>query len=290
MNKILITGATGFIGKVLLDNLLKEKKTIFAIIRHSRKNKKFAIQLRNKNKNFFPIFFKTNEELLKKILNIKPNIVINLATNYIPFPSHHKIPSVINSNIIFPTLILDACCKQKIKKFINLCSVMQLNNNKLDNPENYYALTKILFKKTMSFYNKIYKNKIFINLYIGDTFGPKDTRKKILPEIIKNYKKNKKTTIFTKNLNLNILHVYDVVKGIKLLVNKTKKSENYLIQPNKKINLFNIIKKFNYKSKKKIKLRWLNKKGNKIYKVNMKSIPGWKEKRNVIKDFYNLLK
>ena len=167
---------------------------------------------------------------------------------------------------------------------------MQLNNNKLDNPENYYALTKILFKKTMSFYNKIYKNKIFINLYIGDTFGPKDTRKKILPEIIKNYKKNKKTTVFTKKLKLNILHVNDVINGIKLLIKKSKKSENYLIKSKRQIDLFNIIKNFNFKSKKKIKLIWLNKKVNKINKVNIKSIPGWKEKRNVINDFYNLLK
>jgi len=290
MNKILITGSTGFIGKVLVDNLLKEKKTIFAVIRHSRKNRNFASKIKKKNKKYIPIFFKKNDELFKKISNIKPDAVVNLATNYIPFPSHREMSSVINSNIIFPTLILDVCCKQKITKFINLCSVMQLNNNQLDNPENYYALTKILFKKTMSFYNEIYKNKIFLNLYIGDTFGPKDIRKKILPEIIKNYKKNKKTTILTKDLKLNILHVYDVVKGIKLLINKVNKSENYLIKSSRKIDLFNVIKKFNLKSKKKVKMLWLNKKGNKINRINIKNIPGWKEKRNVIKDFYDLLK
>lgn len=290
MNKILITGSTGFIGRALVDNLLNEKRTIFAIIRDSKKNKNLALKIKKKNKQYFPIFFKKNDELVKKISKINPNVVVNLATNYIPFPKQHEISSVINSNIVFPTIILDICSKKKISKFINLCSIMQLNKGKIDNPENYYALTKILFKQTMTFYNEIYHNKIFLNLYIGDTFGSNDNRRKILPEIIKNYKKNKKTTVFTKKLKLNILHVNDVINGIKLLIKKSKKSENYLIKSKRQIDLFNIIKKFNFKSKKKIKLIWLNKKVNKINKVNIKSIPGWKEKRNVINDFYNLLK
>ena len=62
MNKILITGSTGFIGKVLVDNLLKEKKTIFAVIRHSKKNTNFALKIKKKIRNTYPFF-------LKKMMN-----------------------------------------------------------------------------------------------------------------------------------------------------------------------------------------------------------------------------
>ena len=227
-----------------------------------------------------------------KISSINPETVINLATNYINYhPSNREIPSIMNSNVIFPTLILDLCCKTKISKIINICSIMQCDQNQIDNPLSFYALSKILFKKTMSYYQKIYPKKIFLNLYIGDTYGPDDLRQKILPAIIKNYKRNKKTTILTKNLEMNILHVEDVVNAIKILVDSEKKSNSYLIKSKKKFNLYKVVKKFNLRTEKKIKLFWLNKKVRNINNNNikLKAVPRWNQKFNVINYFYKHL-
>ncbi len=157
MKKIFVTGSTGFIGKHLIIHLLNEKKKIFVIIRKSKKNILHASKLRKKYKNYFPVFFKKNKELKNKISNINPDVVLNLATNYLPFPNNERILSVINSNIVFPTIILNILSKNKMMKIINLCSIMQCDKNQIDNPLNFYALTKILFKKTLSYYNKFYK-------------------------------------------------------------------------------------------------------------------------------------
>ena len=286
MNKILVTGSTGFIGRVLINNLLSDKKKIFAVIRKSEKNIKFASKIKKKYNNFFPIFFKKNDELISKTSNINARILINLATNYIPFPNYKEMPSVLDSNVIFPTIILNICCKSKVTKIINICSVMQCYKNKLDNPQNFYALTKILFKKTMTYYQKNYPEKIFLNLYLGDSYGSNDKRKKILPTIIKNYKKNKTTTILTKNLKLNILHVNDIVNGINILSKDIKKSGDFFIKSQKKFDLLKVIKNFNLKTNRKVKLLWTNKKIPLINYIKIKTIPGWKQRFNVINSFY----
>ena len=286
MNKILVTGSTGFIGRSLVSNLLKNRKKVYAIIRKSEKNIKFATKTKKQFRNYLPIFFSKNSELRNKISNIKPHILVNLATNYLPNPSDKEIHSVIDSNIVFPTLILDICCKSRVSKIINICSTMQCHKNQIDNPQNFYALTKILFKKTMSYYQKIYSKKIFLNLYIGDTYGSNDTRKKILPIIIKNYKSNKKTSILTKNLKLNILHIEDIITGLKILINDVKKSSDYFVKSEKPLDLFNVIKNYNSTKKRKVKLFWLNKKVPAIISVKMKTIPGWSQKFNVINYFY----
>ena len=167
-----------------------------------------------------------------------------------------------------------------------MCSIMQCDKNKIDNPQNFYALTKILFKKNMSYYQKIYPKKIFLNLYIGDSYGSNDSRRKILPTIIKNYRKNKTTTILTKNLKLNILHVNDIVNGIKILAKSIKSSGDYFIKSHNQFNLFHVIKIFNSKATRKVKLLWLNKKSASINNIKIKNIPGWKQKVNVIDYFY----
>ena len=286
MNKILVTGSTGFIGRSLVSNLLKNRKKVYAIIRKSEKNIKFATKTKKQFRNYLPIFFSKNSELRNKISNIKPHILVNLATNYLPNPSDKEIHSVIDSNIVFPTLILDICCKSRVSKIINICSTMQCHKNQIDNPQNFYALTKILFKKTMSYYQKIYSKKIFLNLYIGDTYGSNDTRKKILPIIIKNYKSNKKTSILTKKLKLNILHIEDIITGLKILINDVKKSSDYFVKSEKPLDLFNVIKNYNSTKKRKVKLFWLNKKVPAIISIKMKTIPGWSQKFNVINYFY----
>ena len=80
MDKILVTGSTGFIGRSLIKNLLRDEKKIFAIIRKSKKNVEFASKIKKKYNNFFPIFFKKNDELISKTSNINAQIFINLAT------------------------------------------------------------------------------------------------------------------------------------------------------------------------------------------------------------------
>ena len=62
MNKILLTGSTGFIGRSLVSSLLNDKKKVFAIIRKSKKNVKSATRIK-KNTKIFLLFY------LKKIMN-----------------------------------------------------------------------------------------------------------------------------------------------------------------------------------------------------------------------------
>ena len=285
MKKVLITGSTGFIGKKLVIDLINNNKIVYAIIRNTKKNYKYSIKIKKEYKNFFPIFFTKNSEIKKKIFNLNPNVVINLATNFIPNPNHHQLSSIMNSNVIFPTIILDTCCKSNISKFINLCSTAQCDKNVIDNPQNFYAMTKIMFKQCMSYYKKKNPKINFLNVYIGDTYGAHDNRKKLFPTIIKNYKKNKRTTILTKKLKINVVHVNDIINGIKILINKVNYSSDFLIKSQKNIILGDLIKKFNSRNKKKIKVLWLNKKVVTLNNVNVKKIPNWKEKFDVVKYF-----
>ena len=77
MKKILITGASGFIGKNLLDYFLKKKFSIFIILRKSKKNINFCKE-KNKNKNLKSILFTSSDNLYAQ-LDLKDQ-------SYLPHP------------------------------------------------------------------------------------------------------------------------------------------------------------------------------------------------------------
>ena len=132
MKKILITGATGFIGKNLLDYFLKQKYFILAILRKSKKNIKFSKEYKI-NKNLKSIIFSNIENLKKQLSNYKLDYVIHAATHYVKEHKFSDIKKIIESNILIPTIIADLCCNKKIKKFINFETIWQHYNNEKDN-------------------------------------------------------------------------------------------------------------------------------------------------------------
>ena len=64
MKKILITGASGFIGKNLLDYFLKKNYYIYILLRNSKRNIKFTYKYKV-NKNFKSIYFLDFTDLKK---------------------------------------------------------------------------------------------------------------------------------------------------------------------------------------------------------------------------------
>jgi nucleoside-diphosphate-sugar epimerase len=286
MPKIVITGASGFIGLELLNFLVKKKNIIYPILKKSKKN--YLIKKKLKNKKIKFIFFKTYSDLKKKTKKINPNTVIHLATYYKKDHTFEDIEKFNNANILFGNIILEIFLPQKIKKFINLSSIMQNDNNSISCSENLYAATKEAFRTIINFYQEKNNTK-FYNLYLGDTYSKNDKRKKILPTLRKNYYNNKKTILISKKLTMNLTHVSDVINAINILVKKNIKQGNYQIYSKRTENIYKLIKNFNNINKKKIKFLLLNKKFqlNKYYKF--KKVPTWKEKNSIKKQFNKII-
>ena len=280
--KILITGSTGFIGSNIVSLLLKKNVYIYDILRNKNKKNKKIIEL-NKNKNYLPIFYKKFDELDKKLKKVKIDTVINCATYYTSKNDIKNIENLIRTNIIFCSIILEIL-KNKIKKFINFGSMMEYSQGNYFSPKNFYAITKHSFQKIEEFYKLNYKNIKFYDLKLYETYGDNDERNKIIPTIIKNYRRNKDIKIVSKNLKMNFVHIESLMKVIHMIIfNKIKEGE-YCVKNNKFIKIQELINSLNVKLRKKIKIKYLSSKM--FYNGNnkLKKFPYWNDKKN-LKDF-----
>ena len=281
MIKILLTGSTGFIGSYLLKKLCKKNK-IYVILRKKRNNLLT-------NKNIKQIYYNNYKDLNKKIKKIKVNTIIHCATHYVKQHKFDDINKLSNSNILFGNIILENLKIMGVKKFINFSTVWENFNGKKENYFNLYAAYKASFLNIINFYNKKLNNIKFFNLVISDTFGESDKRNKLINILKKNYEKNRKTKIVSKNLYINLINVSDINNAIELILKSNFKSGSYSLNNRKDFKITEIIDAINNNLNKKIKVIWLSNKiiKEKIYKF--KFLKNWKTNNSKIKDIIGII-
>jgi nucleoside-diphosphate-sugar epimerase len=280
VNKILLTGSTGFIGSALVKNLSQNNK-IYVILRTKKK-----IKISN---NINKIFFTNYSELDKKIKKIKVDVIIHCATHYVKSHKINDLEKLSNSNILLGNILLDNLITMKVKKFINFTTVWENYDGKKNNFFNLYSAYKKAFSHLINYYDGILKNVKFYNLTISDTFGEQDKRKKIINILKINYKKNLITKIVSKNLFLNLLNVEDIINAVKIILNNKSKPGSYLLKNSKNYSILEIVNKINKDMSKKIKVAWLSKKiiKEKIYK--QPKLQNWFPKKSKLKNLLEII-
>lgn len=211
---ILVTGATGFVGKHLIGQLQKDNN-VHLLVRPESNYMALGI------KHVF--IFKDNIEELTTYLN-KENIdgIIHLASLYVAEHKSEQIKDLVLSNIYLGTAILEASVKASVKWFLNTGTIWQNFNapNESDeyNPVNLYAATKQAFITMAKYYTET-SNLRFCTLKLCDTYGPNDTRRKILSLFDELAKTGQTLDMSLGEQKLDLLHIDDVVNGFIILAN-----------------------------------------------------------------------
>lgn len=278
---ILISGASGFLGKSLTD-LLKKKYYLYLIL-----NKK-KIKIKD-TRTIKKISFSGNENLIYKLKNIKIDYIIHAATFFTQEDQIKNIKKTVEANIILGTYLLEIAKIKKVKKFINFSTNWENFNGKIDNAKNFYSVSKLAFSKILEYYSNNNKITKYFSLYLSDTFGKRDIRNKLIPKIKKNLNNNKIIKVKSKDIYLNILNINDVIKAVQIILNKKIIPGKYSIINKKIIKLSAIVKKLNsYKFFPNIQYS-LNKPAIKEKIYNYKKIKHWNVTKSNLDDIVDYI-
>ena len=248
-NSILITGATGFIGKHLVKKI---------------PNYNIAVDQNGKNIDL---------RIRKEVLKIKrSDIVIHLAGK-IPSEKNYSKNIFFEHNFLGTLNILEYCIKKKVKKIIFVSSYVYGNPKKNPisekhqiKPHNTYTKSKVLSEELCKIYAEKYKIEIII-LRPFNIFGNLQKDNSLISNIIKSIKNNSYITIINKNNKRDYLFIDDLIDAIIKLIDYKCKFEIFNIGSGKSYSFENIVQLFEKENKKKIKRKYKISKKNSIPKI-----------------------
>jgi nucleoside-diphosphate-sugar epimerase len=227
---ILITGGTGFIGSHLLEELLNLNKKVILLKRSFSNTWRINEFIENKNliqKNI------DNINLNDIFQQYDINGIFHLATFAPRLHESKDISNMIDSNINFPTQLLENSIKNDAKFFINTGSFFEyeLKNSPISEKNkiksfNLYASTKIAFEDILKFYSDNY-DLMCSTLKLFTPYGPKDNEKKLIPYLIINSIQKRNLLIKSPTKKLDFIYVKDIINAYITLMNNMSKLQQY---------------------------------------------------------------
>lgn len=219
-DKILVLGISGFIGSNIF-NYFSSKKNL-SLLGISRNPKTYNSKTRFahiKKTNYDKIYtYKNLSELIAKIKDFKPNIIINCVGL---ISEKKNIEKYTFSNVLYPKKIIDVSSKFGLKKFIHLSTIDTLISPLVEDKHlNYYAFTKLMgdldIKKICN------DNSVSYTLLKPSTvYGNYMNDDRLISQIFKNIKSGEKL-----NINYNLKKNFVNIDNICLLLSKEIKDIN----------------------------------------------------------------
>jgi len=214
--KVLITGASGFVGACLARKLLKEKHNIHIITRDTTNLWRLCDVV--KDIEIHNIDLIDSEKIAKLASDINIDQVYHLAT-YGGYHYQNNIEDVINTNVVGTWNLFREFSKKGIEMFINTSSSSEygekcepMREEMRVIPNNMYGASKAAGTILCSTYASINKLPL-VTLRLFSPYGYYDAKTRLIPTVISSCLLGKEIKLSQKDSKRDFVFIDDVVEA-----------------------------------------------------------------------------
>ncbi|WP_157351590.1 NAD-dependent epimerase/dehydratase family protein [Aliarcobacter butzleri] len=254
--KILVTGATGFVGKHLIQKLRDFDVRFVVRNINTEYSKDRQIVYNDEKLDVFQ----------KDVKSYNPKIVIHLASYLTSSDDISSIKNIVDSNILFTSILLESLKSTDLELFINTGTFAEYYyNDGKENPAYFYSASKIAIKPIIKYFKNIQGFKT-INIIPYTIYGGKSKSKKVIDYILDSLDSKLYLEMTNGEQILDFIHIDDVtdfyvhcVNNINLL----KDEEDYHLGTGKGTSIKGLSNIIEDLTNKKANINW----GSKEYRI-----------------------
>jgi len=256
-NKILITGAAGFIGSNLADSLLESEYEVMGIdnfdIFYGREVKEYNLKdaLCNENYKFEEGDIRDSDFIEKCFSGFKPDIVVHLAAKAGVRQSLIDPGVYLDVNVMGTLNILEKMSKSNIRKMIFASSSSVYGNNKkvpfsesdnVDYPVSPYAASKKAGELLCHAFHHLFGLDIFC-LRFFTVYGPRQRPDLAIHKFVKALLNDEVISLYGDGTtSRDYTHIEDIIKGITGAIEKVKGYDVFNLGNAKPVSLTDLVK------------------------------------------------
>ncbi len=209
--RVLITGASGYVGSNLAQYLTKsDGYKVFALVRPTSDTSRLKMM---GHKVELIEYALTPDSIEQAVAQAHPDVVVHLAALMILSPRPDQIKQLIDANILFGTLLVDAMVHHEARAMVNTGTFWEhMDDMEHYCPVNLYASSKRAFQDILKYY-ECAEYLRFITLELHSVYGPYDPRPKILSLFKKSAISSEPVKLSPGNQVLDFVHIDDVVRA-----------------------------------------------------------------------------
>ena len=239
--RVLVTGASGFIGSHTVAELVRRGAHVAATTR--------ALPI-----EIAQVSIKVDSGMETGIAEFKPQCVIHLATKFMPSHTEKDISPLIESNIEFGTRVLQVSTELGAI-FLTASSHWQHYQGEIYSPISLYAATKQAFITVAEYYKVAGLD--FRELTLFDSYGINDFRQKLVSLLLQAAQSGEAIEMGEGNQLIDLLYVSDTVSALLMLADMQKNIDTtYVARSHFPLTVRELVSKVESVTGHEIKAQW----------------------------------
>lgn len=259
MIRVLITGATGYLGSRLVKRLVAQGGYDVSILVRSTSD--LSILGSARDRVAVHVCEGDDDSLSAVLMASRPEAVVHMASLFLSQHTAQDVVPLIHANVQFGACLLEAMMRHGVRCFVNTGTGWET----MDGPPDYrpvclYAATKRAFEDILRFYEDAHDLRA-VTLKLYDTYGPDDPRPKLFTVLERSLSAETPIPFSPGDQLLDLTHVDDVTDAFERAIRHVLKKpesrhEDIAIGSGHGTSLKDVVRLFEVATGQKANISW----------------------------------
>lgn len=221
-NRVLITGATGFIGSHVARRLVRDGIEVGIVKRTSSDVRRIKDIL--SSVACFDLDLSDGEALRRAIRDFSPDAILHLAMHYAVDHAPADVPKLVGTNVLGAIHLLDAARELPDVFFVNTSTFFVYRESRGPvredaplAPFNLYSLTKIHAEEACGYFSG-HDGLRVATLRLSAPYGPGDHARRLIPFLVESYLQGESPAMTSGEQRWDYVFIEDVVDAYAALL------------------------------------------------------------------------